>query len=90
MAVNIDGRLMALDMRIQTNVLKNRKFAHLRLDHRREALKIVEIIGSGRTLSGLTKIASRKHGLLFTCRSLNNTEIAQSAVWLPAHLGNTG
>jgi len=44
------GRLMALDMRVHTNVLKNRKFAHLRLDHRRQALKIVEIIGLERVL----------------------------------------
>jgi hypothetical protein len=42
LAVNIDGRLLAPDMRIQT-ILKNRKFAHLCLDYRREALKIVEI-----------------------------------------------
>jgi hypothetical protein len=46
LAVNINGRLMALDLRIQTNVLKNRKSAHLRLDQRREALKIVKKMNS--------------------------------------------
>src|SRR6266699_4423040 len=41
---------MALDLRIQTNVLKNGKSAHLRLDQRREALKIVKITGLERVL----------------------------------------
>ena len=45
--VHIDDRLLALELRIQTDVLNNnnRESAHLRLDHRREAVKLVEITG---------------------------------------------
>ena len=56
MAVNINGRLTALDLRIQTNVLENRKSAHLRLDQRREALKIVKITGLERVLVKTTPV----------------------------------
>jgi hypothetical protein len=45
LGVDTDGCLIALDLRIQTNVLKKRKFAHLRLNHRRVAVQIVDIVG---------------------------------------------
>src|SRR5260370_41967217 len=37
-------------MQVRTNVLKNRKPAHLRLDHRRKAVKLVGIAGLERVL----------------------------------------
>src|ERR1700686_5389171 len=47
------------------------------------------IIAFGRTLSGgLTEIASRKQAVVRA--ALNNTEIAQSAVWVAGSSGESG